>query len=166
MRWIWIDKFTEFTPLQSATAIKNVTLAEEHLHDLYPAFPIVPHSLIIEGMAQTSGILVGEARNFAEKVILAKIGRATFHRLVRPGETIVFTAKIEQLNEHGASISGTVTIAGQPDGLGNLVAEIELMFSHIDKNMSGMQFPEHNFVFTEQFTELVRSFRTTTEIVI
>jgi 3-hydroxyacyl-[acyl-carrier-protein] dehydratase len=50
-------------------------LAEEHLHDLYPAFPIVPHSLIVEGMAQTAGILVGEARNFEEKVILAKIGR-------------------------------------------------------------------------------------------
>ena len=64
------------------------TLAEEHLHDLYPEFPIVPHSLIIEGMAQTAGILVGEARNFSEKVILAKIGRATFHRLVRPGDTL------------------------------------------------------------------------------
>src|SRR3712207_8271645 len=36
MRWIWIDKFTEFTPRASATAVKNVTLAEEHLHDLYP----------------------------------------------------------------------------------------------------------------------------------
>src|SRR5882762_5712330 len=108
MRWIWIDKFTEFTSLQSATAIKNVSLAEEHLHDLYPAFPIVPHSLIVEGMAQTAGILVGEARNFAEKVILAKIGRATFHRLVRPGETIHFIAKIEHLDEHGASISGQV----------------------------------------------------------
>ena len=88
MRWIWIDKFTEFTPRQSATAIKNVTLAEEHLHDLYPAFPIVPNSLIIEGMAQTSGILVGEARDFQEKVILAKVGRATFHRLVRPGRPL------------------------------------------------------------------------------
>src|SRR4051812_38834309 len=64
MRWIWIDKFTEFTSRQSATAIKNVSLAEEHLHNLYPAFPIVPHSLIVEGMAQTAGILVGEARNF------------------------------------------------------------------------------------------------------
>src|SRR5580692_11193382 len=97
MRWIWIDKFTEFTSRQSATAVKNVTSAEEHLHDLYPAFPIVPHSLIIEGMAQTAGILVGEARNFQEKVILAKIGRATFHRLVRPGETLLFHAKMEQL---------------------------------------------------------------------
>src|SRR5271154_1176433 len=99
MRWIWIDKFVSFNPGKSATAVKNVTLAEEHLHDLYPAYPIVPHSLIIEGMAQTAGILVGEARNFAEKVILAKIGRATFHRLVRPGDTIAYQAKIEQLSD-------------------------------------------------------------------
>ena len=155
MRWIWIDRFTEFTSRTSATAIKNVSLAEEHLHDLYPAFPIVPHSLIVEGMAQTAGILVGEARNFAEKVILAKIGRATFHRLVRPGETIQFAARIDQLNEQGASIAGTVTCDG------NLVAEIELMFSHIDQNIAGLEFPEHNFVFTEQFTELLKTYRLT-----
>jgi len=153
MRWIWIDKFTEFTSRQSATAVKNVSLAEEHLHDLYPAFPIVPHSLIVEGMAQTAGILVGEARNFEEKVILAKIGRATFHRLVRPGDTIEYAAKIDQLNEQGASISGKVTAGGE------LVAEIELMFSHIDQNMAGLEFPEHNFVFTEQFTELLKTYR-------
>ncbi len=64
MRWIWIDKFVEFNSRQSAIAQKNVSLAEEHLHDLYPLFPIMPHSLIVEGMAQTAGILVGEARNF------------------------------------------------------------------------------------------------------
>jgi 3-hydroxyacyl-[acyl-carrier-protein] dehydratase len=153
MRWIWIDKFTEFTSRQSATAVKNVSLAEEHLHDLYPAFPIVPHSLIIEGMAQTAGILVGEARNFAEKVILAKIGRATFHRLVRPGDTITFSARIEQLSEQGASTAGTVTVDGET------VAEIEIMFSHIDQNLAGLEFPEHNFVFTEQFTELLQTYR-------
>jgi len=153
MRWIWIDKFVEFTPKVSATAVKNVTLAEEHLHDLYPAFPIVPHSLIVEGMAQTAGILVGEARNFAEKVILAKIGKATFHRLVRPGETLLFSAKIEQLSEQGASINGKVTCDVQT------VADIELMFSHIDQNLAGLEFPEHNFVFTEQFTELLRTYR-------
>ena len=153
MRWIWIDKFTEFTPRVSATAVKNVSLAEEHLHDLYPAFPIVPHSLIVEGMAQTSGILVGDARNFAEKVILAKITKATFHRLVRPGETIAYNARIEQLSEQGASISGTV-MSG-PDK----VADIELMFSHIDQNMAGLEFPEHNFVFTDQFLDLIKAYR-------
>src|SRR3954468_11416722 len=150
MRWIWIDKFIEFTPRTSATAVKNVSLAEEHLHDLFPAFPIVPHTLIIEGMAQTAGILVGEARNFEEKVILAKIGRATFHRLVRPGDTIAFAAAIGQITEHGAAITGRVTVGS------DLVAEIEMMFSHIDQNLAGIEFPEHNFVFTEQFTELLK----------
>jgi len=153
MRWIWIDKFTEFTSKTSATAIKNVSLAEEHLHDLYPAFPVVPHSLIVEGMAQTAGILVGEARQFAEKVILAKVGRATFHRLVRPGDTISFSTAIEQMSEQGASTRGTVKIGE------DLVAEIDLMFSHIDQNLAGLEFPEHNFVFTEQFTELLKTYR-------
>lgn len=153
MRWIWIDKFIEFIPKTSATSVKNVTLAEEHLHDLYPAFPIVPHSLIVEGMAQTAGILVGEARNFQEKVILAKVGRATFHRLARPGDTLIFHAKIDQLAEHGASCSGQVTCGSA------VVADIELMFSHIDQNMGGLEFPEHNFVFTEQFTELLKTYQ-------
>jgi 3-hydroxyacyl-[acyl-carrier-protein] dehydratase len=162
MRWIWIDKFVEFTSKTSAVAVKNVSLAEEHLHDLHPAFPIVPHSLIIEGMAQTAGILVGEARNFEEKVILAKIGRATFHRLVRPGDTIVYSAQVEQLNESGASIRGTVTVKSETSAGGgdaDKVADIELMFSHIDQNLAGAEFPEHNFVFTEQFTELLKTYR-------
>ncbi|MDP9174203.1 MAG: beta-hydroxyacyl-ACP dehydratase [Planctomycetota bacterium] len=157
MRWIWIDKFVEFTSGVSAVALKNVSLAEEHLHDLFPAYPIMPHSLIVEGMAQTAGILVGEARNFSEKVILAKIGRAKFHRLVRPGDTLIYSAKIEQLSPEGASTSGVVRL-----GLGDdapLVAEIQLMFSHIDNNLAGMAFPQHNFVFTEQFTELLKTYR-------
>ncbi len=49
MRWIWIDKFVEFTSKESATALKNITLAEEYLHDLYPAFPIMPQLLLPGG---------------------------------------------------------------------------------------------------------------------
>ncbi len=153
MRWIWIDKFIEFKSRDHAVSVKNVSLAEEQVHDLYPAFPIAPNSLIVEGMAQTAGLLVGEARGFAEKVVLAKIGRATFHRLVRPGETITFEARIEQLSDQGASTSGTAKVGEA------LVAQIELMFSHVDQNMAGLEFPEHNFVFTDQFKELVKTFK-------
>lgn len=155
MRWIWIDKFTTFDSGKRAVAVKCCTLAEDHLHDLFPAFPLVPHSLIVEGMAQTAGMLVGEARGFKEKVILAKLGKAEFHRLVRPGETIQYDATIDQLNEAGASITGRVTVVGSDE----VVADIEMMFSHIDNNMSGIKFPEDNFVFTESFTELLDTFR-------
>jgi len=67
MRWIWIDKFVEFTSKTSATALKNVTMAEDHLHDLYPAFPIVPHSLIVEGMAQTAESWLAKPATFRRK---------------------------------------------------------------------------------------------------
>ena len=107
MRWMWIDRIVELERGTRCVAIKNVSMAEDVLHDHFPAtpaqegrparpaLPVMPNSLILEGMAQTAGILVGEARNFQEKVILAKIGRATFHRLVRPGETLLFKAKID-----------------------------------------------------------------------
>ena len=79
MRWIWIDKFLEFRSGQFARAIKNLTLAEEHLaRSLSRDIPVMPASLIIEGLAQTGGILVGEAGGFAEKVVLAKIPRRSF----------------------------------------------------------------------------------------
>ena len=57
MRWIWIDKFEHFEPGVSAVAIKNVSQAEDHLHDHFPGFPVMPASLMIEGMAQTAGVI-------------------------------------------------------------------------------------------------------------
>ena len=150
MRWIWIDKFVEFESGRRAVAVKNVTLAEEHLHDHFPGYPVMPECLMIEAMAQTAGILVGEARNFEEKVILAKIGKAVFFDHVVPGDSIKLEAQIETISPEAAGISGKITRSGQ------LIAEIELMFSHIDQNLAGKKFPEENFVFTGMFTSLLR----------
>jgi len=152
MRWIWIDRFEEFKSGDSAVALKNVTLAEEHLHDHFPGFPVMPECLMIEAMAQTAGILVGEARSFSEKVILAKIKKAVFFDFVRPGDTIRLHAKIEGITPEAAQTAGKIT-RGE-----DLIAEIDLMFSHIDQNLGGKKFPEHNFVFTEMFGELLRGF--------
>jgi 3-hydroxyacyl-[acyl-carrier-protein] dehydratase len=150
MRWIWIDKFVEFHSGQRAVAIKNVTLAEEHLHDHFPGFPIMPETLCIEAMAQTAGILVGEAKNFEEKVILAKVKKAVFFDYVKPGDTIKLEAKIESITDEAASTTGKISCGDK------LVAEIDLMFSHIDKNLAGKEFPQENFVFTDTFKSLMR----------
>jgi len=154
MRWIWIDKFVEFHSGRRAVAVKNVTLAEEHLHDHFPGFPVMPECLMIEAMAQTSGILVGEAKKFQEKVILAKIKKAIFFDYVKPGDTIKLDAKIESIAPEAASTSGKITCADK------LIAEIDLMFSHIDQNLGGKEFPAENFVFgsdTSVLDSLLRS---------
>lgn len=135
-----------------AVALKNVTLAEEHLHDHFPGFPVMPECLMIEGMAQTAGILVGEARGFSEKVILAKIKNAVFHHYVRPGDTILIHAEMESIAPEAASTAGKITRGD------TVIAEISLMFSHIDKNLAGKEFPEENFVFTDMFNSLLRGF--------
>jgi 3-hydroxyacyl-[acyl-carrier-protein] dehydratase len=150
MRWIWIDKFVEFNSGQSAVAIKNVTLAEEHLHDHFPGFPVMPECLMIEAMAQTAGILVGEAKKFQEKVILAKIKKCVFFDYVKPGDTLKIEANIESIAPEAAGTTGKITRQEQ------LIAEIDLMFSHIDKNLGGKKFPEENFVFTDTFKSLMQ----------
>ncbi|MBN1346833.1 MAG: beta-hydroxyacyl-ACP dehydratase [Phycisphaerae bacterium] len=160
MRWIWIDKFVEFESCRRAVAVKNLTLAEEHLHDHFPGYPIMPASLITEGMAQTAGILVGEAHQFQEKVILAKIRRAVFHGYAVPGDQLRYEATIEIVDEAepvpkaGCATTGKVFKNGQAEPM----AEIDIMFSHIDQNMSGLDFPEENFVFTEDFKALLHSY--------
>ncbi|MHC4532125.1 MAG: hotdog family protein [Planctomycetota bacterium] len=150
MRWIWIDKFVKFHSGQNAVALKNVTLAEEHLHDHFPDFPVMPECLMIEAMAQTAGILVGEAKRFKEKVILAKVKKAVFFDYVCPGDTLKLHAKIETITAEAASTIGKVT-RGE-----DTIGEIDLMFSHIDQNLAGKQFPKENFVFTGMFESLLR----------
>jgi 3-hydroxyacyl-[acyl-carrier-protein] dehydratase len=160
MRWIWIDKFVEFESGRRAVSVKNVTIAEEHLHDHFPGFPVMPETLMIEAMAQTAGILVGQAKKFREKVILAKINKAVFFDYVKPGDTLRLEANIESIAPEAASTSGKITRSEK------LIAEIDLMFSHIDQNLAGKEFPAENFVFgadTSIFNSLLRGLTVDTE---
>src|SRR5207302_8072418 len=108
MRWIWIDRFLEFHKGKSARAVKNLSLAEDFFADHFPGYPIMPGSLILEGLAQTGGILVGEVNDFQEKVVLAKIPWARFHRDALPGEQLFYAVEILNIRLEGASVSGKV----------------------------------------------------------
>ena len=78
------------------------------------------------------------------------VKKATFFDYVKPVDTIKLEAKIESIAAEAASTTGKIT---RED---NLIAEIDLMFSHIDRNLTGKEFPEENFVFTETFKSLMR----------
>ncbi len=149
MRWIWIDRFLEFTSGKSARAVKNLSLAEEYFADHFPGYPVMPGSLILEGLAQTGGILVGEVNDFREKVVLAKIPWARFHREVLAGEQLVYEVEILHLRPEGAAVQGRVLADGA------VVAEAEVFFAHLDQARSQQLFGDHNFVFGSELKHLL-----------
>jgi 3-hydroxyacyl-[acyl-carrier-protein] dehydratase len=149
MRWIWIDRFLEFQSGKSARAVKNLSLAEEYFSDHFPGYPVIPAALILEGLAQTGGILVGEANEFREKVILAKITWARFSREALAGERLTYDVELLNLRPEGASVSGRATSSGE------LIGETEIFFAHLDKARSQQLFGDHNFVFSGELKNLL-----------
>ena len=133
MRWFWIDRFVEFVSGHHAVAVKNVSLAEEHIDGYSPVMPFMPGSLIVEGLAQTGGLLVAQASDFKERVVLAKISRAEFYELAEPGDTLTYTASIQSLQAGGAIIKGSSHIGDK------LQAEIDLFFAHLDDRFAGVE---------------------------
>src|SRR5215218_8128591 len=140
MRWTWIDRFVSFESGKSATAVKNLSLAEDHFADHFPGFPVMPAPLILEGLAQTGGILVGEANRYEKNVVLAKMNNVKFHREAMAGEQLTYTTTIVALNETGAQ----VTAAAHSNG--ELVVEAEIMFAHVSAAHLPPGLPDTKFV--------------------
>jgi hypothetical protein len=134
-----------------ATAIKNVSLAEEHFHDHWlfrqPGHARQPHG---RGMAQPRHP-VGAAE-LSGKSDPRKSEASRFEREVRPGQQLRYEATIEQVSPEAASTVGKVFADGEPLGV------VDIVFSHIDNNLSGLEFPEENFVFTYDFKALLRTY--------
>ncbi|MGB0597717.1 MAG: 3-hydroxyacyl-ACP dehydratase FabZ family protein [Rubripirellula sp.] len=128
MRWFWVDRFTEFVSGSHAKGIKNVALDEEVLDEYQPGFPYLPSTVIIEGMAQIGGILVAEHFAFDKRVVLAKVGKAAFHQVARPGDQLCYTVKLDGIQPDGATVA-TTSYCGDV-----LQAEIELMFAFLEPN--------------------------------
>ena len=149
MRWYWIDRYTEFVRGKRATAIKNVTLSEDHLHDHFRFHPIMPASLIVEGVAQTGGLLICEYHEFREKVVLAKLNKAVFYFDVRHGDTLTYKIEVDYFNEQGAQISATSHVNGKLHG------EYQMMFAYVVG-----EFAKREFYHLSDYRHLLWSFGT------
>ena len=133
MRWYHIDRFLEFVSGERAVSIKTVSLSEDHMHDYWPGYPIMPSTLIVEGLAQTGGLLVGESVGFEKCVILAKLSKAVFHDLARPGDQRTYTSVLENSSSDGAIVRGTSYKGDQ------LQAEIDIVFAYIPERLAGVE---------------------------
>jgi len=89
--FLMIDKVVDIVPNESACGIKNVTINEPHFQGHFPGNPVFPGVLMIEGMAQTAGVLCIAATNVPSNgVFFLTIDKCKFRRPVRPGDTLEY----------------------------------------------------------------------------
>jgi 3-hydroxyacyl-[acyl-carrier-protein] dehydratase len=93
-----VDRVLECHAGQSITAIKNVTVNEQFFSGHFPGRPVMPGVLILEGLAQTAGILcfvtAGIYPDETVKFYFAGIDKARFRRPVLPGDQLVLKATL------------------------------------------------------------------------
>lgn len=128
MRWFWFDRYTEFVSGSHAVAVKNVSLAEDHLHDHFLGYPVMPNSLVTEGIAQAGGILVSEHYRFGELVVLGKVAKAVYQGRVLPGQQLIYRVQATALRPDGAGVTATAHVGEQ------LYGEVELFFARLGED--------------------------------
>lgn len=118
MRFFMIDKITRWEVGRAAEALKNVALSEDFFDDHFPRRPVMPGVLMIEGMAQVSGLLLEAslAEKFGKdaKAVLTLLERTKFRDLVRPGDSLVYRSEVTALNANGGKVSVQALRDGQP----------------------------------------------------
>lgn len=136
MRWFWIDKFKSFERGRCATAVKAVSISEEHMQGYFPGYPVMTPTFVIEGFAQMGGILISETREFRQNLVLAKVSRSKIHRYARPGELMNYAVNLVSLQEDGGLVEATSHIDGE------LHVEADLTFARVSRDVIDRKFFE------------------------
>ena len=96
--FLLVDRVIECTPGERLVAIKNVTFNEPFFTGHFPVKPVMPGVLIIEAMAQATGLLAAESsdteRGPNSIYYLVGVDKARFKRPVGPGDQLHMEAKL------------------------------------------------------------------------
>ncbi len=126
MRWFWIDRFTKFVAGESAEAVKSISLSEEVVDEYSPGRTFLPASVIIEGIAQAGGLLIGQMSDFHDRVVLAKVMVSEFYFEAEPGSKLTYKVKLTNNDGMGAVVEGTTWLDEKQQG------KVNLMFARLD----------------------------------
>jgi len=117
--FLMIDRVTDLVPDESARGIKNVTINEPYFQGHFPGYPVMPGVLMVEAMAQLSGILAFKSGVKGNSVLFMSIEKAKFRKPVVPGDNLVLDIKVTHKRGNVWRFSGKATVED------NVVSEAE-----------------------------------------
>jgi 3-hydroxyacyl-[acyl-carrier-protein] dehydratase len=98
--FLLVDRVLEINPGQSITALKNVTYNEPYFPGHFPGRPVMPGVILIEALAQTTGILAFTSSNVIPthetRFYFVGIDKARFRKPVVPGDQLILKATVQR----------------------------------------------------------------------
>ena len=89
--FLMVDRVIDIRGDEHGIGIKNVTINEPHFQGHFPGNPVFPGVLMIEGMAQTAGVLcIAATGSKVKSVFFLTIDKAKFRKPVLPGDRVEF----------------------------------------------------------------------------
>jgi 3-hydroxyacyl-[acyl-carrier-protein] dehydratase len=111
--FLLVDRVIELIPDKSAVGIKNVTINEPFFQGHFPGNPVMPGVLIIEAMAQVSGVLGAKSGVTGSAIYFMSIERAKFRKPVRPGDQLRMEVEITHKRGPVIKLSGKAFVDGK-----------------------------------------------------
>lgn len=115
--FLLIDRVIECIPGESITAIKNITFNEPQFTGHFPQQSIMPGVLIIEALAQATGLLgfrtISEQPSEDILYMLVGVDNVRFKRQVIPGDQLMLKAKIERRSKLIWKFSAEASVDGE-----------------------------------------------------
>jgi 3-hydroxyacyl-[acyl-carrier-protein] dehydratase len=126
--FLLVDRVLEIVPRKTIVAIKNVTCNEQFFQGHFPEWKIMPGVLIIEALAQAGAVLLfGSIPDPETKfVVLSKIDRAKFKRMVVPGDQLRLEVEWTRGKGKICQMKGKALVEGE------VAAEAEIYASVLD----------------------------------
>jgi 3-hydroxyacyl-[acyl-carrier-protein] dehydratase len=129
--FLLVDRVLECNPQESLTALKNVSVNEPFFQGHFPNEPVMPGVLIIEALAQATGLLsfcsMGDEHKH-KLYLLVGIDKARFRDRVVPGDQLILKVDLKR------NVRGIAFYKAVAEVDGKAVAEAELMCSAQDRN--------------------------------
>lgn len=108
--FLMVDRIVEMEPNVRAVGIKNVTINEPFFQGHFPGNPIMPGVLIVEAMAQVSGVLAFSSGTQGSSVYFMSIEKAKFRKPVVPGDQVKLEIKVLQQRGNVWRFSGLALV--------------------------------------------------------
>ncbi|MCP4494231.1 MAG: 3-hydroxyacyl-ACP dehydratase FabZ [Gammaproteobacteria bacterium] len=128
--FLLVDRVTESCQGEFLSAYKNVSVNEPYFQGHFPGQPIMPGVLILEALAQATGLLTFSSMNgdhSTKQYMLVGIDKSRFRGQVVPGDRLKLNVRLKR-NMRGIGIYECRALVGD-----TLVAEAEMMCSAQDR---------------------------------